>query len=118
MKAPEKQPEEDGLPIPLYTVYNIGNSNQGNLLGFVRILQEELIAAKVFPADYDFEAHKELVSMLAGELPIPLPTSPHWKKSLASAQATHCVTVYVHLHSGMLNIINNPERSFRTCFGI
>lgn len=59
---------EDGLPIPPYKVYNIGNNSPENLLGFVTILQEELIAAKVLPADYDFEAHMELVSMQAGDV--------------------------------------------------
>ena len=70
MKAPEKQVGEDGLPVPPYAVYNIGNSNPENLLDFVQILQEELIAAKVLPADYDFEAHKELVPMQAGDVPV------------------------------------------------
>ena len=70
MKAPEKQTGEDGLPIPPYAVYNIGNSNPENLLDFVQILQEELIAAKVLPADYDFEAHKELVAMQPGDVPV------------------------------------------------
>ena len=70
MKAPEKQIGEDGLPIPPYAVYNIGNSNPENLLDFVQILQEELIAAKVLPADYDFEVHKELVPMQAGDVPV------------------------------------------------
>ncbi len=68
--APEKQTGEDGLPIPPYKLYNIGNSNPENLLDFVTILQEELIAAKVLPADYDFEAHKELVPMQAGDVPV------------------------------------------------
>ena len=68
--APEKSLGEDGLPNPPYAVYNIGNNNPENLLDFVRILQEELIAAKVLPADYDFEAHKELVPMQAGDVPV------------------------------------------------
>ncbi len=68
--APEKQMGEDGLPIPPYKVYNIGNSNPENLLDFVNILQEELIRAEVLPADYDFEAHKELVAMQPGDVPI------------------------------------------------
>ena len=67
---PEKKNGEDGLPIPPYKVYNIGNSNPENLLDFVQILQEELIAAGVLPADYDFEAHKKLVPMQAGDVPI------------------------------------------------
>ena len=68
--APEKQNGEDGLPIPPYKVYNIGNNSPENLLDFVTILQEELIAAKVLPADYDFEAHKELVAMQPGDVPV------------------------------------------------
>lgn len=69
-RAPEKKNGEDGLPIPPYRVYNIGNSNPENLLDFVTILQEELVRAEVLPADYDFEAHKELVAMQAGDVPI------------------------------------------------
>ena len=68
--APEKQTGEDGLPIPPYAVYNIGNSSPENLLDFVDILQQELIAAGVLPADYDFEAHKELVPMQPGDVPV------------------------------------------------
>ena len=68
--APDKQTGEDGLPVPPYAVYNIGNSNPENLLDFVNILQEELVRAKVLPEDYDFEAHKELVPMQAGDVPI------------------------------------------------
>ncbi len=69
-KAPERKTGEDGLPEPPYAVYNIGNSNPENLLDFVQILQEELIRAKVLPENYDFEAHKELVPMQAGDVPI------------------------------------------------
>lgn len=68
--APEKQNGDDGLPIPPYKLYNIGNNNPENLLDFVDILQEELVAAKVLPADYDFDAHKELVPMQAGDVPV------------------------------------------------
>lgn len=68
--APEKKNGEDGLPIPPYAVYNIGNSNPENLLDFVQILQEELIRAKVLPEDYDFESHKELVAMQPGDVPV------------------------------------------------
>lgn len=68
--APEKQMGEDGLPIPPYAVYNIGNNSPENLLDFVTILQEELIRAGVLPADYNFEAHKELVPMQPGDVPI------------------------------------------------
>lgn len=69
-KAPEKKDGEDGLPLPPYAVYNIGNSNPENLLDFVQILQEELIRAKVLPEDYDFESHKELVPMQPGDVPV------------------------------------------------
>ncbi len=68
--APEKKDGEDGLPLPPYRVYNIGNNSPENLLDFVNILQEELIRAKVLPEDYDFEAHKRLVPMQAGDVPI------------------------------------------------
>lgn len=69
-KAPEKKNGEDGLPIPPYAVYNIGNSDPENLLDFVQILSEELVRAGVLPADYDFEAHKELVPMQPGDVPV------------------------------------------------
>lgn len=69
-RAPEKKIGEDGLPVPPYRVYNIGNSNPENLLDFVTILQEELIRAGVLPADYDFEAHKKLVPMQPGDVPV------------------------------------------------
>ena len=68
--APEKKNGEDGLPIPPYAVYNIGNSNPENLLDFVTILQEELVRAGVLSEDYDFEAHKELVAMQPGDVPV------------------------------------------------
>ena len=68
--APERQNGEDGLPLPPYAVYNIGNSNPENLLDFVTILQEELIRAGVLPEDYDFESHKKLVPMQPGDVPV------------------------------------------------
>ena len=68
--ATEKQNGEDGLPIPPYKVYNIGNSHPENLLEFVDILQQELIRAGVLPSDYDFDAHKELVPMQPGDVPV------------------------------------------------
>lgn len=68
--APEKKTGEDGLPIPPYKVYNIGNNHPENLLEFVNILQEELVRAGVLPQDYDFDAHKELVPMQPGDVPI------------------------------------------------
>ena len=69
-KAPLKKNGEDGLPIPPYAVYNIGNNNPENLLDFVQILSEELVRAGVLPSDYDFESHKELVAMQPGDVPI------------------------------------------------
>lgn len=68
--APEKKTGEDGLPIPPYAIYNIGNQNPENLLDFVDILQQELVRAEVLPADYDFEAHKKLVPMQPGDVPV------------------------------------------------
>ena len=68
--APERSNGEDGLPIPPYKVYNIGNNNPENLLDFVTILQEELVHAGVLPTDYDFESHKELVPMQPGDVPV------------------------------------------------
>ena len=69
-KPPEKKNGEDGLPIPPYAIYNIGNSNPENLLDFVQILSEELVRAGVLPSDYDFEAHKKLVPMQPGDVPV------------------------------------------------
>ncbi len=69
-KAPERENGEDGLPLPPYAVYNIGNNQPENLLDFVQILSEELVRAGVLPQDYDFEAHKELVPMQPGDVPI------------------------------------------------
>ena len=68
--APERKDGEDGLPVPPYAVYNIGNQNPENLLDFVDILQQELIAAGVLPNDYDFEVHKQLVPMQPGDVPV------------------------------------------------
>ena len=68
--APEKEVGDDGLPVPPYAVYNIGNSHPENLLDFVTILQEELLRAGILPADYDFNAHKELVAMQPGDVPV------------------------------------------------
>lgn len=68
--APEKKTGEDGLPVPPYTVYNIGNSNPENLLDFVQVLSEELVSAGVLPTDYNFETHKQLVPMQPGDVPV------------------------------------------------
>lgn len=69
-KPPQKKNGEDGLPIPPYIIYNIGNSHPENLLEFVQILQEELVRAEVLPKNFDFESHKELVAMQPGDVPI------------------------------------------------
>lgn len=69
-KAPVKKNGEDGLPIPPYKIYNIGNNNPENLLDFVQILSEELVKAEVLPKDYDFESHKKLIPMQKGDVPI------------------------------------------------
>ena len=68
--APEKKNGEDGLPLPPYAIYNIGNNQPENLLDFVDILQQELIRAKVLPEDYNFEEHKKLVPMQPGDVPV------------------------------------------------
>ena len=86
--APEKQTGEDGLPIPPYAVYNIGNQNPENLLDFVDILQQELIAAGVLPADYDFEAHKELVPMQPGDVPVTYADTSALKRDFGFKPAT------------------------------
>jgi nucleoside-diphosphate-sugar epimerase len=86
-RAPERRQGEDGLPIPPYKVYNIGNNHPENLLDFVTILQEELLRAGVLPADYDFESHKQLVAMQPGDVPVtyadttPLEHDFHFKPS-------------------------------------
>ena len=86
--APEKQNGEDGLPIPPYKVYNIGNSHPENLLEFVSILQEELIRAGVLPEDYDFEAHKELVAMQPGDVPVTYADTTPLEKDFGYKPAT------------------------------
>ena len=88
--APEKKNGEDGLPIPPYAVYNIGNSNQENLLDFVQILSEELVSAGVLPADYDFEAHKELVPMQPGDVPVTYADTAPWSGTSASSPPRLC----------------------------
>ena len=69
-KAPERKSGEDGLPVPPYALYNIGNNNPENLMEFVKILSEELVEAGVLPSDYDFDAHMELVAMQPGDVPV------------------------------------------------
>ena len=80
--APERHDGEDGLPVPPYTVYNIGNCNPENLLDFVTILQEELIRAGVLPNDYDFESHKKLVPMQPGDVPITYADTSKLEKAI------------------------------------
>ena len=86
--APERKNGEDGLPIPPYAVYNIGNNHPENLLDFVEILQEELIRAKVLPEDYDFEAHKELVPMQPGDVPVTYADTQAFEENYGFKPAT------------------------------
>ncbi|MBQ3116170.1 MAG: GDP-mannose 4,6-dehydratase [Clostridia bacterium] len=86
--APEKKDGEDGLPLPPYKVYNIGNSCPENLLDFVDILQQELVRAGVLPKDYDFEAHKELVPMQAGDVPITFADTSELEKDFGFKPST------------------------------
>lgn len=87
-KAPEKKQGEDGLPVPPYEVYNIGNSNPENLLDFVQILQEELVRAGILSSDYDFEAHKELVPMQPGDVPVTYADTSALEKDLGFKPGT------------------------------
>lgn len=87
-KAPDKKMGEDGLPIPPYNIYNIGNSNPENLLDFVKILSEELIRAKILPQDYDFESHKELVPMQPGDVPVTYADTSMLEKDFGYKPAT------------------------------
>lgn len=87
-KAPDKKNGEDGLPIPPYAVYNIGNQNPENLLDFVKILSEELIRAKVLPENYDFEAHKELVPMQPGDVPVTYADTSALKRDFGYSPST------------------------------
>lgn len=86
--APERADGEDGLPIPPYKVYNIGNNSPENLLDFVQILQEELVRAKVLPSTYDFEAHKELVPMQPGDVPVTYADTTPLEKDLGFRPST------------------------------
>ena len=87
-RAPEQKTGEDGLPLAPYKVYNIGNSRPENLLDFVQILQEELIRAGVLPEDYDFEAHKELVPMQPGDVPITFADTTELEKDFGFRPTT------------------------------
>lgn len=87
-KAPEKKTGEDGLPIPPYKIYNIGNNNPENLLDFVQILSEELVRAGVLPKDYDFEVHKKLVPMQNGDVPITYADTSELEKDFGYKPST------------------------------
>ncbi len=87
--APEKSMGEDGLPIPPYKIYNIGNNQPENLLYFVEILQEELINAKVLPENFDFESHKELVAMQPGMSQLPMQIQIRWNEILILSHQLH-----------------------------
>lgn len=90
--APERADGEDGLPIPPYKVYNIGNNHPENLLDFVTILQEELVRAGVLPEDYDFEAHKELVPMQPGDVPVTYADTTPLEQDFGFRPSTHLRT--------------------------
>ena len=87
-KAPERKVGEDGLPVPPYKIYNIGNNNPENLLDFVDILQQELIRAGVLPSDYDFEAHKKLVAMQPGDVPVTYADTSELEKDFGFKPST------------------------------
>ena len=87
-KAPKKEMGEDGLPIPPYKVYNIGNNHPESLLDFVNILQEELVRAKVLPSDFDFEAHKKLVPMQPGDVPVTYADTSELEKDFGFKPST------------------------------
>ena len=119
--APEKQNGEDGLPIPPYKVYNIGNNSPENLLDFVTILQEELLRAGVLPQDYDFEAHKELVPMQPGDVPVtyadttPLEQDFGFKPNTSLREGLQMFAEwYAGYYSG--TYVNRPARSNHSVF--
>ena len=105
--APEKKTGEDGLPVPPYAVYNIGNNAPENLLDFVTILQEELVRAGVLQEGYNFEAHKELVPMQPGDVPVTYADTTPLEKDMVSSLQLHCAMAYVNLLLGIKNSINN-----------
>ena len=112
-KAPDKKNGEDGLPIPPYAVYNIGNQNPENLLDFVQILSEELVRAKVLPEDYDFEAHKELVPMQPGDVPVTYADTSALERDLDTSRAQVCGLVCGTSLSGTLSFINKRIRGIK-----
>ena len=106
--APEKQDGEDGLPLPPYRVYNIGNSSPENLLDFVDILQQELIRAGVLPEDYDFEAHKQLVPMQPGDVPVTFADTSALEEDLGFKPNTS-------LHIGLRAFAEWYKRFYLSC---
>lgn len=104
--APDKKLGEDGLPIPPYAVYNIGNQNPENLLDFVDILQQELIDAGVLPKDYDFEAHKKLVPMQPGDVPITYADTTPLEKDFGFKPSTP-------LRTGLINFAKWYKEFYR-----
>lgn len=112
-KAPQRKTGKDGLPIPPYAVYNIGNHNPENLLDFVKILQEELIAAKVLPADYDFEAHKELVPMQPGDVPVTYADTSALERDFGFKPSTPYAKASGISPNGIKHSINKPQRNRR-----
>ena len=102
---------EDGLPIPPYAVYNIGNQNPENLLDFVQILSEELVRAKVLPEDYDFEAHKELVPMQPGDVPVTYADTSALERDFGYKPV--CARVCGSSLSGTQSSTNNEEVAVR-----
>ena len=88
-KVPEKKNGEDGLPIPPYKIYNIGNNRPENLLDFVKILSEELVRAKILPEDYDFESHKKFVPMQKGDVPITYADTSDLERDFGYKPSTH-----------------------------
>ena len=107
--APEKKNGEDGLPVPPYAVYNIGNNQPENLLDFVQILSEELVRAGVLPQDYDFEAHKELVPMQPGDVPITYADTDALEKDYGFKPCTPLrdgLRKFAHLHKFIVVIIS------------
>lgn len=111
--APEKKNGEDGLPIPPYAVYNIGNNQPENLLDFVDILQQELIRAEVLPADYDFEAHKKLVPMQPGDVPISYADTTALEEDFGFNLVPASEKDFGNLLSGIKNFINKTASKYR-----
>ena len=104
--APEKKNGEDGLPVPPYAVYNIGGGHPKISLDYISTLQEELVKAGVLPEDYDFESHRELVGMQAGDVPVTYATAAPWKRIMGSHPRSESGKVSGGLRSGITGIFN------------